>query len=83
MLADPAIILTNALSTICNQQGEIQIPAWKPLSLTKEIKEILNSLPLEDSGDAKIDPNWGEHNLTPLERLLWVEFIFNIVVDEW
>tara|TARA_B110000467_G_scaffold58892_1_gene53787 strand:+ start:480 stop:1901 length:1422 start_codon:yes stop_codon:yes gene_type:complete len=75
VLADPAIILTNALSTICNQQGEIQIPAWKPLSLTKEIKEILNSLPLEDSGDAKIDPNWGEHNLTPLERLYgWNSF---------
>jgi acetylornithine deacetylase/succinyl-diaminopimelate desuccinylase-like protein len=75
VLSDPAIILTNALASISNKKGEIQISAWRPASLTEEIKEILNSLPLENSGDAKIDLNWGERNLTPLERLYgWNSF---------
>ena len=75
VLKDPAIVLTNAIATIVNKRGEIQIPEWRPTTLTKELKEILNNLPLESIGGANVDPNWGEQDLTPLERLYgWNSF---------
>jgi acetylornithine deacetylase/succinyl-diaminopimelate desuccinylase-like protein len=75
VLPDPAVILVNALATISNNRGEIQIPEWRPTSLTDDISKILNNLPLENSGDAKVDLNWGESDLTPLERLYgWNSF---------
>ena len=75
VLKDPAIVLANAIATIVNKRGEIQIPEWRPTNLTKELKEILNNLPLESIGDANVDPNWGEKDLTSLERLYgWNSF---------
>ena len=68
LLADPAIILAHALACITDQRGQIQIRAWRPTSLSPEIRAALAPLPITmDTGPA-INPDWGEAALTPAER---------------
>lgn len=75
LLADPAIILAHALATITDARGQIQIPEWRPDSLTDDIRAALADLPvLSDTGPA-VDTAWGEASLTPTERVLgWNSF---------
>ena len=68
LLADPAIILTQALATITDARGRLQIPEWRPDSLTPDIREALRDLPIGTDGELQIDADWGEEDLTPAER---------------
>lgn len=74
LLADPAIILSHAIATITDARGVIQIPEWRPDSLTPRIREVLSLLPPVEAGFA-LDPDWGEPGLTPVERVFgWNSF---------
>ncbi|MYM53768.1 M20 family metallopeptidase [Thalassovita mangrovi] len=69
LLADPAMILAQALSTITDARGQIRIPEWRPDSLTDSVRAALDGLPIEPGTDGpQIDPDWGEEGLTPAER---------------
>jgi acetylornithine deacetylase/succinyl-diaminopimelate desuccinylase-like protein len=70
LLADPAMILAQALATITDARGQIQIPEWRPTSLTKDIRTALAGLPIEpeDENSPRINADWGEEDLTPAER---------------
>ncbi|WP_068004888.1 M20 family metallopeptidase [Pseudovibrio axinellae] len=68
LLADPAIILAHAISSIVDERGQIHIPAWRPDSLTPEIRESLKGLPVGDARGPEISKDWGEKGLTPAER---------------
>ncbi|MEM7567241.1 MAG: M20 family metallopeptidase [Pseudomonadota bacterium] len=68
LLADPAMILAHALTTICDRRGQILIPEWRPTSLTDAIREALRDLPIEEADGPAIDEDWGEADLTPAER---------------
>tara|TARA_R110002049_G_scaffold203654_1_gene374212 strand:- start:7100 stop:8494 length:1395 start_codon:yes stop_codon:yes gene_type:complete len=68
LLADPAIILAQALSTITDKRGQIQIPEWRPDSLTPSVRAALADLPIQSDDGPAIDTNWGEEDLTPVER---------------
>ncbi|WP_420864388.1 M20 family metallopeptidase [Sulfitobacter mediterraneus] len=71
LLADPAVILTQALASICDVRGQIKVPEWRPDSLTPDIRATLARLPETD----KSDPSWGEAGLTPAERAFgWNSF---------
>ena len=73
LLADPAIILANALSSIVDRQGALQIEDWKPSSLTPAIRELLAKLPLPVG--PQVDGDWGDRDLTPQERVYgWNSF---------
>ncbi|WP_171127182.1 MULTISPECIES: M20 family metallopeptidase [unclassified Ruegeria] len=75
LLADPAMILAQALSTITDVRGQILIPEWRPTSLTEDIRDALRNLPVGGDGGPKIDENWGEEGLTPAERVFgWNSF---------
>ncbi len=75
LLADPAMILAQALSTITDARGQIQVPEWRPTSLTADIRHALQDLPLSGDGGPPIDPGWGEEALTPAERVFgWNSF---------
>ena len=75
VLADPAIILAHALSTITDTRGQIQIAEWCPNSLTDDIREALRDLPIDDETGPAVDVNWGEENLTVAERMFgWNSF---------
>ena len=70
LLADPAIILAHAIATITDARGQIQIPEWRPTSLTADIRATLADLPAR-----RHDPDWGESDLSPSERVFgWNSF---------
>lgn len=75
LLADPAMILAHALATICDRRGQIQIPEWRPDSLTDTVRAALDGLPIESENGPQVDVNWGEESLTPAERAFgWNSF---------
>ncbi|MEC3861255.1 M20 family metallopeptidase [Mesobacterium sp. TK19101] len=74
LLADPAMILAHALSCITDARGQIQVPEWRPDSLTPRIREVLAELPPHDTG-VPLDPDWGEKALSAAERVFgWNSF---------
>jgi acetylornithine deacetylase/succinyl-diaminopimelate desuccinylase-like protein len=64
LLADPVILLSHAIACIVDRRGQIQIPEWRPTSLTPEIRAALKDLPAR-----RHDADWGEAELTPSERV--------------
>ena len=68
LLADPAMILAQALSTITDARGQIRIPEWRPDSLTPDVRAALAGLPIDSTDGPAIDTDWGEADLTPVER---------------
>jgi acetylornithine deacetylase/succinyl-diaminopimelate desuccinylase-like protein len=68
LLADPAMILAQALSTITDACGQIKIAAWRPDSLTPAVRAALADLPITSDDGPAIDSDWGEASLTPAER---------------
>ncbi|NTF90167.1 M20 family metallopeptidase [Agrobacterium rhizogenes] len=70
LLADPAIILAQAIATITDARGQIKIAEWRPTSLTPDIRAVLRDLPPRQH-----DADWGESDLTPSERVFgWNSF---------
>ncbi|MCK0150851.1 M20 family metallopeptidase [Marivita sp. S6314] len=75
LLADPAMILAQALSVITDARGQIRVPEWRPTSLTDDIRAALRDLPVDGETGPSIDPDWGEEDLTPAERVFgWNSF---------
>lgn len=68
LLADPAMILAQALATITDARGQIRIPEWRPDSLTPAVRAALDGLPIDSEDGPAIDADWGEEGLTPVER---------------
>jgi len=68
LLSDPAMILVHALATITDRRGQIQIPEWRPTSLTDSVRAALKGLPIDMDNGPAVDHDWGEKSLTPAER---------------
>ncbi len=75
LLADPAMVLAHALACITDQRGQINVPEWRPTSLSDDVRAAIRDLPLDGPDGPAIDPDWGEADLTPAERCLgWNSF---------
>ena len=76
LIADPAIILSNALASIANAKGQIQIKEWLPPARSEAVKDALKNLEVSGGPNAPtIDPDWGEAGLTPAEKVYsWNSF---------
>ncbi|TNF60937.1 MAG: M20 peptidase family dipeptidase [Rhodobacteraceae bacterium] len=75
LLADPAMILVQALATITDARGQIRVPEWRPDSLTDDVRAALRGLPVAGGEGPAIDEDWGEEGLTPAERAFgWNSF---------
>lgn len=68
LLADPAMILAHALASITDARGQLQIPEWRPTSLTPKISAALRDLPVGAVTEPTVDEDWGEQDLSPAER---------------
>lgn len=68
LLADPAMILAQALAVITDARGQLLIEAWKPDSLSPAVRAALDGLPVEMADGPDVDPDWGAADLTPAER---------------
>lgn len=74
LLKDPAVILAHALASITDARGQLNIPEWRPTSLTEDVRATLAALPPVDAGFA-LDEDWGEQDLTLAERVFgWNSF---------
>jgi acetylornithine deacetylase/succinyl-diaminopimelate desuccinylase-like protein len=70
LLADPVVILSHAIASIVDARGQIRVAEWRPTSLTDDIRLALKDLP-----PRRHDPDWGEAELTPSERVFgWNSF---------
>ena len=70
LIADPAIILSNALAAIANAKGQIQIDEWLPPIRSTAVKEALKNVVVSGGPNAPaIDPDWGAVGLTPAEKV--------------
>jgi acetylornithine deacetylase/succinyl-diaminopimelate desuccinylase-like protein len=76
LLANPAIILMHAISTLVGPNGAIQVPALKPAAIPNSVRMCLAGLSVDGGPDAPaIDPGWGEPNLTTAEKVFaWNTF---------
>ncbi len=82
LLKDPGTRLIHAIATLTGPRGQIEVPEWRPRnSLTDRVRELLAACePLDDPagrlpGEPEIDPDWGEPNLSPAERVFgWNSF---------
>ncbi|MGE0151705.1 MAG: M20 family metallopeptidase [Reyranellaceae bacterium] len=76
LLASPGILLAHALATIVDRRGTIQVPEWRPDSLTPAVRAALADAAIDGGqGAPEIDADWGEPGLTPAERVFgWNSF---------
>lgn len=76
LLKDPGMVLSHALATITDVRGQIQIPEWRPDSLTAPVRQALEDCAItENATGPKIDPDWGEESLSLAEKVFgWNSF---------
>ena len=76
LIGNPALILANALAVIADKRGQIQVPEWRPKTLTNSIRMALADCEVDGGDDGPaVDPSWGEERLTPAERVFaWNSF---------
>ena len=70
VLANPATILANAISSLVDGQGRLLLDEMKPPRLSNQIRAMLADVKVEPMADEPaLSPNWGEDGLSPAERL--------------
>lgn len=76
LLASPGAILSNALASIVDSNGEIQIEEWLPPQVSNSVREALKDIEIDPGADGpEIDPDWGQPGLTPAEKVYaWNSF---------
>jgi acetylornithine deacetylase/succinyl-diaminopimelate desuccinylase-like protein len=75
LLANPGIVLAQAIACITDARGTIKVPEWRP-PLPQSVRRVLQGVEV-DGGDEgpTIDHDWGEPELTPAERVFgWNSF---------
>jgi acetylornithine deacetylase/succinyl-diaminopimelate desuccinylase-like protein len=75
LLANPGIILAQALACITDARGTIRVPEWRP-PLPASVRRVLEGVEVDaGAGGPKVDRDWGEPGLTPAERVFaWNSF---------
>lgn len=70
VLANPATILANAISTLVDGQGRLLLDELKPPRLSNQIRATLADVKIEPTADEPaLAENWGEEGLSAAERL--------------
>ena len=70
VLANPATILANAISSLIDGQGRLLLDEMKPPRLSNQITSMLADIKVDPTADEPaLSPNWGEDGLSPAERL--------------
>ncbi|HYB09956.1 MAG TPA: M20 family metallopeptidase, partial [Alphaproteobacteria bacterium] len=76
LLANPGIILANAIASIVTKSGRVQVRELVPRAIPISVHEAVAGLEVGGGDDAPaIDPDWGEPGLTPAEKVFaWNTF---------
>jgi acetylornithine deacetylase/succinyl-diaminopimelate desuccinylase-like protein len=75
LLANPGIVLAQAIACITDARGAIKVPEWRP-PLPQSVRRVLQGVEVDGGGDGpSIDHDWGEPELTSAERVFgWNSF---------
>ena len=75
-LADPGMILSHALASICGPTGQILVKDWLPPPMTNAVRTALADVTLNPGAEGpQIDPDWGEPGMTTAEKVYgWNSF---------
>lgn len=79
LIANPGVILANALASIVGPRGELRVEALKAPETSPVVKAALADVEVDggDGGPA-LDPWWGEPDLSPAERVYGGN-VFNVL----
>jgi len=69
LLANPGIILANAIASMVDARGLILVEGLRPEGIPESVKRALAELEVTGREGPKIDPNWGEPGLSPAEKV--------------
>lgn len=70
LIANPAVIISNAIASLINEKGHIKIRGILPESVPETISTCLRQIELRKTDDGpELDAWWGEPNLTQAERV--------------
>ncbi|MGB7299751.1 MAG: M20 family metallopeptidase [Burkholderiaceae bacterium] len=70
LLANPGVIMANAIASIIDKNGKILVDGWQSPPMSDAVRQAISSLSVGGGADGPtIDPNWGEPGLTPEERV--------------
>jgi acetylornithine deacetylase/succinyl-diaminopimelate desuccinylase-like protein len=77
LIADPALILAQALASICDRKGRILVRDWLPPGgVPASVKQALQDCVVGGGGEIEPDPDWGEPGLSAAEKIYgWNSFI--------
>src|SRR4051812_43259039 len=70
LLANPATILSSAIASLVDGQGQLLLDELKPPGISNQIRSMLGGVeitPLPD--EPQLSPNWGEQGFSAAERL--------------
>jgi acetylornithine deacetylase/succinyl-diaminopimelate desuccinylase-like protein len=70
LIADPGLILANALATIVGPTGELLVEDLLAVPMTDEVRACLADIEIDGGADGpRIDEWWGQPGLTPPQRV--------------
>ena len=69
LLANPGIILTNAIASMADARGRIRVEGLKPVGIPDSVKRALAELEVTGRQGPAIDPDWGEPGLSRAEKV--------------
>src|SRR3954462_1474991 len=70
LLANPATILCNAIASLVDGKGRMQLEALKPPPISNRVRAALADVEIKPTeGEPELSENWGEDGLTAAERL--------------
>jgi acetylornithine deacetylase/succinyl-diaminopimelate desuccinylase-like protein len=71
LLRNPGTVLANAIASLVDGRGVIQVAALRPPPIPANVRAALHGLRFGgDAGDPEVDADWGEPGLTPAERVI-------------
>ncbi len=76
LLADPAVILAHAISSVVGPRGGLRLRSWMPQPISPAIREALADVTIEGGeGAPEIDTWWGEPGLSGPQKVhAWNSF---------
>lgn len=70
LLANPGVVLANALASIIDAGGRVKVRELMPPPISNSVRDALKDIAIEAGPHApEIDTTWGEPGLTPAEKV--------------
>ena len=70
LLTNPGIVMAHAIASMVDRNGKILVEGWRNTEMPDTVRHAIAKLAVGDGPNApEINPNWGEPDMTPEERV--------------